>query len=69
MNMARKSVAAVAPRSRGRKKETLSPNTETTDRALRELLNRLKSTVDPVEIRQLSEQIERIIFHKQFTNA
>jgi hypothetical protein len=33
------------------------------------LLDRLKATIDPAEIGQLSEQIERIVFHKQFTNA
>src|SRR5205823_6665502 len=43
--------------------------TDTSDNALAALLKRLKSTVDPAEIRQISDQIERIVFHKQFTNA
>jgi hypothetical protein len=34
-----------------------------------ELLQRLKATVDPDEIRVLSEQLERLVFHKQFENA
>jgi len=40
-----------------------------TDEALLNLLNRLKTTVDPAEIRELSDQIERVVFHKQFRNA
>jgi hypothetical protein len=42
---------------------------DTSDQALVALLNRLRATVDPAEIRQLSDQIERIVFHKQITNA
>jgi len=42
---------------------------DTSDQALAALLNRLRATVDPVEIRQLSDQIERIVFHKQYMNA
>ncbi len=39
------------------------------DKALLGLLGRLKATVDPAEIRDLSEQIARIVFHKHFMNA
>ena len=42
---------------------------DTSDETLAALLNRLKSAVDPAEIRKLSDQIERIVFHKQFMNA
>ena len=42
---------------------------ETSDRVLVSLLNRLKATVDPIEIRELSDQIERAVFHQRFTNA
>ncbi len=42
---------------------------DASDQALVVALNRLKETVDPAEIRQLSEQIERIVFHQQFKNA
>jgi hypothetical protein len=43
--------------------------TDTSDQALVALLNRLKVTVVPAEIRQLSDEIERIVFHKQFANG
>jgi hypothetical protein len=42
---------------------------DTSDDALSVLLKRVKATEDPAEIRQLSDQIEQIIFHKQYTNA
>jgi hypothetical protein len=42
---------------------------DTSDGALAALLKRLKATVDPDEIRRLSDQIERVVFHKQFENA
>jgi hypothetical protein len=41
----------------------------TSDKTLINLLNRLRATVDPIEIRKLSDRIERVVFHKQFTNA
>ena len=56
----------------GRKEVPATPNTcagDTSDQALMALLSRLKAAVDPEEIRQLSVQIERIVFHKQFTDA
>jgi hypothetical protein len=37
----------------------------TSDHALLTLLKRIKATDNPTEIRQLSSQIERVIFHKQ----
>ena len=49
--------------------EALLPANDTSDEALAELLNRLKTTSDPVEVRRISDQIERIVFHKQFTSA
>ena len=42
---------------------------KTSDESLLLLLNRLKKTSDLKEIRRLSDQIERVIFHKQFANA
>jgi len=42
---------------------------DTSDYALLALLKRLKATNDPSEIRQLSDQLERVIFHKQFQNG
>jgi hypothetical protein len=34
---------------------------------LRPWLNRLQAAVDPNEVRQLSDQIERVVFHQQFS--
>jgi hypothetical protein len=42
---------------------------DTSDEALAVILKRLKETDDPIEIRELSGQLERVIFHKQFENA
>ena len=39
------------------------------DKAVLTLLKRIKTTSDPNEVRQLSEQLERVIFHKQYANA
>ena len=39
---------------------------DTSDRALLALLNRLKTTNNPTEIRQVSNELERVIFHKQY---
>ena len=38
------------------------------DEALVALLKQLTATIDRVEIRELSAKIERVVFHKQFTN-
>jgi len=53
--------------SRAARKTKQAVNTD--DSTLISLLNRLKTTVDPIEIRKLSDQIERVVFHKQFENA
>jgi hypothetical protein len=42
---------------------------DTSDGALVVLLDQLKAAVDPTEIRKLSDQIERVVFHKQFRKA
>jgi hypothetical protein len=58
------------PTPQKRLDKTTSANAiDTSDKALVTLLTRLKATVDPKEIRQLSDQIERVVFHKQFRNA
>jgi hypothetical protein len=55
---------------RKRFEDTTSPaGVDTSDMALADLLKRLQGTADPCEIRRLSDQIERIIFHKQFSSA
>jgi len=45
------------------------PVRDTSDQALRTLLVRLRAATDLIEIRLLSEQIERLIFHTQFDNG
>jgi len=42
---------------------------ETSDNALLALLKRIKTTEDPIELRRLSDRLERLMFHKQFENA
>ncbi len=42
---------------------------DTSDRALLELLKRLKKANNPTEVRQISSQLEKVIFHKQVRNA
>jgi len=44
-------------------------HTDTSDRAFLSLLKRYKATNDPTEEQELSEQIERMIFHKQYENV
>jgi hypothetical protein len=51
------------------RKEASEQKNDTSDGALLTLLSRLKVTADPAEIRKLSDEIERIVFHKQFTNG
>ena len=43
--------------------------TDTSDNAVLALLKRIKATNDRNEIRRLTDQLERVIFHKQYTNA
>ncbi|HEY7387691.1 MAG TPA: hypothetical protein VH640_04235 [Bryobacteraceae bacterium] len=42
---------------------------ETSDRAVLRLLKQLKTTDDPQEVRRLSNELERLIFHKQFQHT
>jgi len=43
--------------------------TDTSDKALLTLLKRIKATNNPTEIRSLTNQLERVIFHKQFRES
>jgi len=43
-----------------------SADVDTSDKALANLLERLRMSANPDEIRRLSDQIERVVFHKQF---
>jgi hypothetical protein len=42
---------------------------DTSDHAFLSLLKQYKATDDPTTMRELSEQIERMIFHKQYENV
>jgi hypothetical protein len=42
---------------------------DTSDSAALALLKRIRETNDQNEIRELSDQLERVIFHKQYANA
>jgi hypothetical protein len=53
----------------GKLSKAITVPADASDEALAILLSRLKAAVDPEEIRQLSDQIERVIFHEQFTDA
>ena len=46
-----------------------SSTMDTSDNAVLALLKRIKATNNQNEIRQLSDQLERVIFHKQYANA
>ena len=53
------------------KKAKLEADTpiDTSDNAVLALLKRIKASKEQDEIRQLSDRLERAIFHKQYTNA
>src|SRR5215831_17427990 len=48
---------------------TTGSTMDTSDNAVLALLKRIKEAKDQNEIRQLSDQLERVIFHKQYANA
>jgi hypothetical protein len=75
---ARKAVQARWAKAKGRKgyivvKSTPTENTPATtvdssDKAVLALLKRIKAAHDQNEIHRLSDQLERVIFHKQYAN-
>lgn len=48
---------------------TTTPAIDASDKAVLALLKRIKATNNRTEIRQLSDQLERVIFHRQYANA
>jgi hypothetical protein len=46
-----------------------NPTLDTSRKALLLCLNRLKSAKNDAEIRRLTEELQRIVFHKQYRNA
>ena len=49
--------------------ETLPAIGDTSDHAALTLLKRIKAAKDQTEIRQLTDQLQRVIFHKQYKNV
>ena len=49
--------------------EALPAIGDTSDRAALTLLKRIKAAKDQTEIRQLTDQLQRVIFHKQYKNV
>src|SRR6266542_3831286 len=66
-----KAVQARSAKAKGRNNEATPAIAapDASDHALLALLKRLKATNEPNEIRQLSDRIERVVFHKQYKNA
>ena len=60
---------ANAKRERSTPKTKASVNSDNSDRAVLQLLKRIKATDDPTEIRKLTDELERVIFHKQYRTA
>jgi hypothetical protein len=50
-------------------KKDLAAAGDYSDERLHALLKRVRATDSPAELRRLSDQIERVIFHRQFENA
>jgi hypothetical protein len=48
---------------------TTTTTVDTSDEAVLTLLKRIKETNNQKEIRQLSDQLERVIFHRQYANV
>jgi hypothetical protein len=61
--------ARKAVQARWKKAKEGKSTIDTSDNAVLALLKRIKATNDRNEIRQLSDQLERVIFHKQYANA
>ena len=56
-------------RSKRAKDAILPAANDSSDAAVIDLLNRLKATNDDAEVRRLSDEIHRAVFHKQFNPA
>jgi hypothetical protein len=51
------------------KYEAVHVAVSTSDHAVLEILSRIKATKDHAEVRKLSDQLERVIFHKQYSRS
>ena len=63
---ARKAVQARWAKAREKR---AASTTDASDKAVLALLERIKAAHNPKEVRQLSDRLERAIFHKQYANA
>lgn len=59
----------VVKRARLETTPTTTSTMDTSDNAVLALLKRIKATNNKNEIRQLSDQLERVIFHKQYAHT
>ena len=59
----------VVKRAKMKTSPTTSSTMDTSDNAVLALLKRLRETEDQNEIRQLSDQLEQVIFHKQYADV
>jgi hypothetical protein len=61
--------ARKAVQARWAKTKQATSTIDTSDRAVLTLLKRIKAANDPNKVRQLSDQLERVIFHRQYANT
>ena len=71
---ARKAVQARWTKAKAVKKTRMETtpatgSTDTSDNAVLALLKRIKASNNAKEVRQFADQLERVIFHKQYENA
>lgn len=66
---ARKAVQARWTKARMETTPATVSTMDTSDNAVLTLLKRIKATNNQDEIRQLSDQLERVIFHRQYANV
>jgi len=60
---------AVQARWAKAKQRSATSTADSSDNALLALLKRIQAANDPNEVRRLSDRLERVIFHKQYTNS
>ena len=69
---ARSAVPARWARAKVTTQRTTAPNTpalETSKEGLHLCLERIKNATNVAELRRLTEELQRIVFHKQYKNA
>ena len=66
---ARWTKAKVANKAKAETTRATPSTMDTSDKAVLALLKRIKATNNPGEIRQLTDQLERAIFHKQYAST